>query len=149
MGKVKLGGAKASDFKSMKASNFPQLSGSMFKEMMSTIRAFTNAGASSLIPSYYSSNWVNDFLHSAGLITDQCYQDNRLWGDIFAGTSAAGDVLGSILGSGGIAPVLKVKTEQNISVDKVGSDLDLAELAAAADAAAMAAGISDVENTIG
>lgn len=81
----------------------------MFSEMMRTVRSFNDTGASSFIPGFYSSNWANDFLHSAGLITDQCYNDNRLWGDVFAGTSTAGDVLGSLFGNGGLAPTLKTK----------------------------------------
>jgi len=143
LAKIATGGKPAPS----KAPNFPKLSASMYKQTLEAVNVVAKSGSSNFLQGYYHSNWVNDFLHSAGLITDQCYQDNRLFGDIFAGTSAAGDIVGSILGNGALAPTLRTKVEQSTETEGGGDEVSSA--IAAANTQALASLIAGVETTIG
>lgn len=105
--------------KAPSAGNIAALSSSMFARLLDSFDQYAKGGKSNLIMSYGSTIWMNDFLWSAGLISDQAYQDTRIIADIFSALAGAESLITSVFGgTSPFAPSLNTLSEAAPSKSK-------------------------------
>lgn len=85
-----------------------RLSGQMFNKTIDLMIHWVDAGRSNLMQGYASSMALTDFLHSAGLMTDQTYQSINVLSTIM---DVSNGIFPSIFGAGALGPTLRTSLD--------------------------------------